>query len=86
MQKSRVDWLRMGDKNTRFFHTSTLIRRRMNKIEMPRNEAAEWVSVSTELKNLAITYYKELFSSDGQSGGTSSQGGSRAWGKTQDQI
>lgn len=30
MQKSRIDRLRLGDKNTKFFHTSTLIRRRRN--------------------------------------------------------
>lgn len=27
MQKSRIQWLWLGDRNTRFFHTSTLIRR-----------------------------------------------------------
>lgn len=29
-QKSRVDWIRAGNKNTRFFHTSMLTRRRRN--------------------------------------------------------
>lgn len=34
MQKSHVDWLGMSDKNTKFFHTSTLIKRRRNRVEM----------------------------------------------------
>lgn len=34
LQKSRVDWLRYGDRNTKFFHTMILVRRRHNKIEM----------------------------------------------------
>ncbi|CAA7053603.1 unnamed protein product [Microthlaspi erraticum] len=33
-QKSREKWIPLGDRNTRFFHTSTVIRRRRNRIEM----------------------------------------------------
>src|SRR4051812_25520058 len=32
-QKSRIDWLRAGDKNTKLFHISTIIRRRRNRVE-----------------------------------------------------
>ena len=32
-QKSREKLLALGDRNTKFFHTSTIIRRRRNKIE-----------------------------------------------------
>lgn len=32
-QKSRNDWLKAGDGKTKFFHTSTLVRRRRNRIE-----------------------------------------------------
>jgi hypothetical protein len=31
-QKSRIHWLREGDKNTRFFHNSLTQRRNMNRI------------------------------------------------------
>lgn len=30
-QKSRVQWLQFGDRNTKYFHSTTLIRRRKKK-------------------------------------------------------
>lgn len=38
-QKSRNVWLRSGDGNTRFFHTSTLIKRRRKRIDALQDEA-----------------------------------------------
>lgn len=34
LRKSHNEWLRSGDGNTRFFHTSILVRRRRNKIDI----------------------------------------------------
>lgn len=36
-QKSRVEWLKEGDKNSKFFHTLTLIRRRRNMVDKLMN-------------------------------------------------
>lgn len=38
LQKTRTVWLKSGDGNTKFFHTSTLNKRRQNKIEVLTNE------------------------------------------------
>ncbi|PON98653.1 hypothetical protein TorRG33x02_055530 [Trema orientale] len=43
-QKSRETWLKEGDKNSKFFHASTIIRRRSNYIEVIKDDAGEWFS------------------------------------------
>ncbi|CAA7036501.1 unnamed protein product [Microthlaspi erraticum] len=61
-QKAREKWIPLGDRNTRFFHTSTIIRRRKNRIDMLRNEAGEWTTDEKEMESLAIAYFKRLYS------------------------
>lgn len=69
MQKSHIDWIKLGDGNTRFFHTSTLVRRRRNKIDELRDDVGQWISDGETLKDMAVQYYKELFSSRKEPGG-----------------
>lgn len=54
MQKSHMDWLRYEDQNTKFFHTSTLARRRRNKIEMLQDESGTWVEDCEALMDMAV--------------------------------
>lgn len=56
-QNSRVEWLQCGDKNTKFFHLSTLIRRRRNRVELLRADDGKWVVVQPEPKDLVIHYF-----------------------------
>ncbi|KAG7559018.1 Reverse transcriptase zinc-binding domain [Arabidopsis thaliana x Arabidopsis arenosa] len=64
LQKSREKWFELGDRNTSFFHTSTVIRRRRNRIEMLKNDDGIWISEAKELEQLAIAYYRRLYSMD----------------------
>lgn len=61
-QKSREKFIALGDRNTKFFHTSTIIRRRKNRIEMLRADDGRWVSDKQQLEALAVSYYKRLYS------------------------
>ncbi|KAI5325859.1 hypothetical protein L3X38_034933 [Prunus dulcis] len=54
-QKSRIKWLQAGDRNTKFFHLSTIIRRRRNKIERLKNEHGEWVEEASAIKDLVVS-------------------------------
>ncbi|XP_062021310.1 uncharacterized protein LOC133737845 [Rosa rugosa] len=60
-QKSRNTWLREGDKNTRFFHLSTIIRRRRNRIEGLQDEYGNWKTNRDDLHTIAVNYFKGLF-------------------------
>lgn len=68
MQKSRVNWLKLRDKNTKIFHTTTLIRRR-NKIEAWVDGNDEWVYDQTKLKEMAVNFFSDLLSSDPHASG-----------------
>ena len=56
--KSRYNWLIQGDRNTRFFHTSTLIRKRRNKIVYLKNNQGNWVHDETQTHTVCNTVYK----------------------------
>lgn len=69
MQKSRVDWLKSGDGNTKFLHTLTLIKMIRSTIEILVNEDGEWVEGKENLKNMALSFYYDMFSLDPSTGG-----------------
>lgn len=64
LQKSREKWVVHGDKNTKFFYTSTIMRRQKNCKDMLKNDAGGWVTHGKDLENLAIEYFKRLYSLD----------------------
>ncbi|KAL9682468.1 hypothetical protein QQ045_014267 [Rhodiola kirilowii] len=62
-QRSRVDWLRYGDKNTAFFHARASQRRQKNWIEKLMNDRGEWESGDEAVANIIGGYFREIFSS-----------------------
>lgn len=66
MQKLHLDWLHLGDRNTRFFHTSMIIHCRRNKVDCLQDEAGTWVFDQTHLKDMAVAFYSGLFRYDVQ--------------------
>ncbi|KAI5335918.1 hypothetical protein L3X38_026052 [Prunus dulcis] len=63
-QKSRVQWLQDGDRNTKFFHLTTIIWRRRNKIERLKDRNGGWVEDAEGIKGLAVEYFQGLFNQD----------------------
>ncbi|KAM1532558.1 hypothetical protein ACFX10_006565 [Malus domestica] len=76
MQQSRVKWLRDGDANTRFFHHSTLQRRRRNQIIKIKDELGNWVEQPCRVRKLVDDHFMQTFTF----------GGARNWGSLLDCI
>lgn len=53
---------------------TTLVRRR-NRVDMLMNEEGNWVADGVELKNIALEFYKNLFTADRLAGGEFITGG-----------
>ncbi|GAU45928.1 hypothetical protein TSUD_100050 [Trifolium subterraneum] len=62
-QKSREQWVKLGDKNSSFFHAQTIIRRKRNRIHKLQLPNGAWSSDSSILQQEAQNYFKNLFSS-----------------------
>jgi hypothetical protein len=61
-QKARDDWIKLGDRNTKFFHTKTIVRRKRNKIHGLHLPNGIWCVDDEILREEAQKYFKSLFS------------------------
>lgn len=64
-QKSRSEWVNLGDRNTSFFHMRTIRRRKRNRIELLQNEDGKWVDDQSRLKKMAVSFYEALYGESG---------------------
>jgi hypothetical protein len=69
-QKSRENWIKFGNKNTKFYHTQTIIRRRWNRVTSLKIDDI-WCSDDNVLKREASTFFKKLFQVNGHCAPTS---------------
>nr|XP_027124324.1 uncharacterized protein LOC113741027 [Coffea arabica] len=60
-QKARVQWLREGAKNSRFFHASVRGRRNRNRISSIQRDDGSWTKNEEDLVNEMTMFYKNLF-------------------------
>jgi hypothetical protein len=60
-QRSRVQWLREGDRNRSFFHKKAKERGRQNRIGPMTNQDGSITSDQSELKEMAVSFFSDLF-------------------------
>ncbi|KAI5324876.1 hypothetical protein L3X38_033949 [Prunus dulcis] len=64
-QRSRVQWLPEGDRNTRYFHGKARQRGRENKISGVFDDNNCWFDEELGIQRAFIDYFQKLFTSDG---------------------
>lgn len=65
-QRSRVDWLKEGDRNTAFFQARATARRRTNKIKYLIKLDGSKCESQDEMEDMARSFYMNLFSTKPQ--------------------
>ncbi|XP_061361683.1 uncharacterized protein LOC133305470 [Gastrolobium bilobum] len=63
-QKARCKWIEDGDRNTKFYHTSTIIRRARNRIVELKNDEGHFIREENNLMKLILNSYSTLFTED----------------------
>eukprot|EP00253_Pinus_taeda_P009705 PITA_09705 len=60
-QKSRIRWLKGGEKNTKFFHKTTVQRRMINQITHINNEQGEKIEMHEGIEKEFTNYFKKAY-------------------------
>ncbi|KAK4262419.1 hypothetical protein QN277_027981 [Acacia crassicarpa] len=66
-QKSRSEWISKGDRNTRYYHLKSKMRRRRNRITSLKSLEGSWVSNESDLKHMVVCYFKSMYLDDSHS-------------------
>lgn len=59
-QRSKVLWLKEGEKNSKFFHNAALVRKQNNIINKLHSDDGPWMEGST-MVGVFVDYFLELF-------------------------
>nr|AFP55574.1 non-ltr retroelement reverse transcriptase [Rosa rugosa] len=64
-QRSRVNWLKLGDQNSSFFHQTTIQRRQYNKIVRLKDDHGNWLDSEADVALQFLDYFTALYQSNG---------------------
>ena len=60
-QQSRMQWMMLGDRNTRYFHSKALDRKRKNAISRIMDENGIWHETKEGIANVVVYYFEKLY-------------------------
>ncbi|KAJ8762937.1 hypothetical protein K2173_023066 [Erythroxylum novogranatense] len=59
--RSRDEWLSLGDRNTKYYHHKTLVRRKVNRIEGLKIDGTNWCFDDDALQRAASLFFSNLY-------------------------
>ena len=60
-QRSRISWLKHGDKNTKYFHSKASQRWRRNMIQGVKDQHNNWVEEIEDIAGVVTKYFENIF-------------------------
>jgi hypothetical protein len=64
LQRSRINWLREGDRNTKYFHHKVMWIAKKNRIRKLKRDDDSWCSNEEVMQGIAASYFENLFRKD----------------------
>ncbi|KAL0458617.1 UNVERIFIED_CONTAM: putative mitochondrial protein, partial [Sesamum latifolium] len=62
-QRSKVEWLREGDKNTTYFHAKASSCWNKNQVRRLKDDYGDWKEEEDEVREIILNYFRNIFSS-----------------------
>ena len=56
-QRSKISWMKDGDRNSKFFHAVASQRKRRNEIQKLQDSDGRWYSQQSDLERVASEYF-----------------------------
>lgn len=63
-QRSRIEWLKESDRNTKFFHRKSTWRKKKNNIQRLKKEDGSVTDDIEEMSHMATNFFKNLYTAD----------------------
>ncbi|KAL9676760.1 hypothetical protein QQ045_004979 [Rhodiola kirilowii] len=81
-QRSRIEWLREGDSNTKFFHTRASQRKKKNTVEKIKGNNNSWITDEVEICEEVVKHFSSIFRSTNPNGNSEWQNSLSVVGKS----
>ena len=60
-QRSKVNWISLGDRNTKYFHTKASGRKKKNTIFKLMDDRGIWRELDSEVAEVVVSYFENLY-------------------------